>query len=82
MQANTFGREARLHEKAFDPILCYAYGAQILNKKNKNPVIGMREKVFNLRTTEEKFLIITSFYSVVYIMERSDGTQTACAPSV
>lgn len=48
----------------------------------KNPVIGMREKVFNLRTTEEKFLIITSFYSVVYIMERSDGTQTTCAPSV
>lgn len=41
-------------------------------------MIGMTEKVCNMGTTEEKFLIIASCYSVVYIMERSDGTQTAC----
>lgn len=29
----TFEREGRVHEKAFDPILCHAYGAQILNLK-------------------------------------------------
>lgn len=34
--------------------------------------------VFHLGTTEEFFLIFTSCYSVVYIMERSDGTQTVC----
>lgn len=43
---------------------------------------GMTEKVCNLGTTESKFLIITSYYSMVYIMERSDGTQTASVPFV
>lgn len=41
-------------------------------------MISLTEKVCNLGTTEEKFWLLP----VIYIMERSDGTQTACVPFV